>query len=155
MHSTELTYRRTAIAGASGFGLLVSLCDTLAGDLRRAADAERRDQIEERCNQVNHALLVIGHLEDWVHKSHGGELSKQLVCFYASLRQNLIYAQAKRSAALLEQEMTEVIAMREVWQRLELRGTNTDVDPVFGENLTYLGSGPEAQELEHMSSWSA
>ena len=38
MSPTEMAYRKTAIGGASGFGLLVALYDTLAGDLRRAAN---------------------------------------------------------------------------------------------------------------------
>jgi flagellin-specific chaperone FliS len=46
MSPTEMAYRKTAVGGASGFGLLIALYDTLAGDLRRAADAERANDIE-------------------------------------------------------------------------------------------------------------
>ena len=37
MNPTELAYRKTAVEGASGFGLMIALYDTLAGNLRRAA----------------------------------------------------------------------------------------------------------------------
>ena len=37
MTRTDLAYRKTAVEGASGFGLLIALYDTLASDLRRAA----------------------------------------------------------------------------------------------------------------------
>jgi hypothetical protein len=41
MTPTDLAYRKTAVEGASGMGLLIALYDTLAGDLRRAAAAQR------------------------------------------------------------------------------------------------------------------
>ncbi len=155
MNSTELTYRRAALGGASGFGLLISLYDTLAGDLRRAADAERQHRIEERCRQVNHALLVIGHLEDWVQNSGGGDLSQQLIDFYASLRRNMIQAQVKRSAERLEQQMEKVLCMREMWQKLELGVQEKQTPPKTCEPQTYLASAFVAQDLTHACSWSA
>src|ERR1700722_14184419 len=103
MSPTEIAYRKTALRGASGFGLLVALYDTLAGDLRRAAEAGRRNDIEARCQQVNHALLVIAHLEDWIDQGPGGKLAQQLMAYNASLRGKMMGAQAKRSAEILEQ----------------------------------------------------
>src|SRR5271165_3608575 len=124
MSPTELAYRKTALGGASGFGLLIGLYDTLAGDLRRAADAERNNDIEKRCREVNHALLVIGHLEDWLAQGSGGELAQRLSAFYAGLRRKMIEAQAKRSAEMLEQQMAEVLEIRSIWLGLELRGSS-------------------------------
>ena len=86
MSPTELAYRKTALGGASGFGLLIALYDTLAGDLRRAAEAERSNDLEERGRQVNHALLILAHLEEWIDRGPGGELAEQLRGFYRSLR---------------------------------------------------------------------
>jgi len=37
MNRTDMAYRKSAVEGATGFGLLIALYDTLAGDLRRAA----------------------------------------------------------------------------------------------------------------------
>ena len=56
MNRTDLAYRKTAVEGASGFGLLIALYDTLAGNLRRAAAAQRRNDLEDRCHEVKHAL---------------------------------------------------------------------------------------------------
>jgi flagellar biosynthetic protein FliS len=119
MKSTELSYRRTAAEGASGFGLLIALYDVLAGDLRRAADAERNNNIGKRCIEINHALLVIGYLEHWLDRSSGAELADKLTSLYSSMRKNLIKAQAKRSVELLEQQMELVLNIRGIWQRLE------------------------------------
>src|SRR5579863_134401 len=105
MSPTEMAYRKTALGGSSGFGLLIALFDTLAGDLRRAAEAERSNDIEKRCNEINHALRVIAYLEDGIERGSGGELAQQLAGFYASLRRKMIEAQARRSASILDEQM--------------------------------------------------
>ena len=83
---TELSYRKSAIEGASSIGLIIALFDTLAGDLRRAAAAIRKNDIEERCKQLDHASLVLGQLESWVDLEKGGDSAQFLAQFYAYLR---------------------------------------------------------------------
>jgi len=95
MSPTEMAYRKTALSGSGGFGLLIALYDTLAGDLRRAAEAESRNDIGMRCQKINHALTVIAYLEDWIDRGPGGELAQGLKAFYGSLRRKMIEAQAK------------------------------------------------------------
>ena len=73
LSETELSYRRSAIEGASSIGLMIALFDTLAGDLRRAAFALRKNDIETRCRELNHATLVLGQLNEWVDLENGGE----------------------------------------------------------------------------------
>jgi flagellar protein FliS len=124
MNPTELAYRKTAVEGTSGFGLLIALYDTLAGNLKRAADAQRKNDIEKRCKEINHALLVLAHLEDWLDREGGGELTLKLIRFYAGLRSKMIDAQAKQSAEMLEQQMNVVLAIRGTWQDLEARASS-------------------------------
>lgn len=121
MTATEFTYRKTAAEGSDGVALLIALYDTLAGDLRRAADAERRKDIEGRCKECNHALLVIGHLQDWVERSSGGDLSQQLIELYRTLRRAIMRAQVEHSATLLDEQMNLVLSVRGAWQRVELQ----------------------------------
>jgi flagellar protein FliS len=154
MSPTELAYRRTAVEGASGFGLLIALYDTLAGDLRRAAAAQRNNDIQKRCDEINHALLVVGYLEDWVDRESGGELAQKLVAFYATLRCILIEAQAKQSAQMLEEQMGLVLSIRGTWQELELRAASTLLGPQSSELQNYPGI-PEVQDHLSASSWSA
>ncbi|HZP04934.1 MAG TPA: flagellar protein FliS [Terracidiphilus sp.] len=156
MSPIELTYRKTAAStGASGLGLLIGLYDTLAGSLRRAAQAERENAIEKRCREVNHALMVIGYLEDALSQGDGGELAQQLASIYASLRCKVIEAQAKRSAELLEQQMNFVLKIREQWQALEFRcesGGPEILKPI--QTSAYPGM-PATQMDEMQLSWSA
>jgi flagellar protein FliS len=125
MNAMELAYRKSAAEGANGLGIMIALYDTLAGNLRRATDAERANDIQTRCDEVNHALLVIAHLEDSLGLGSGGKLADQLKAFYAKLRRNLIKAQAVRSAALLEQQMLMVLDLRRTWQEVEARKDTT------------------------------
>lgn len=150
MNPTELAYRKTAVEGSSGFGLLIALYDTLAGNLRRAADAQRSNDIQKRCQEVNHALLVIAYLEDWIDREGGGMLAEKLVRFYADLRANLMAAQLKQSADLLEQQMDTILAIRGTWQDLEARASSI----LDSQPSTYSASAPVPQERA-MSSWSA
>jgi len=153
MNPTELQYRKTAVEGASGFGLLIALYDTLAGDLRRAADAQRSNDIQKRCQEINHALLVIGYLEDWIDREGGGELAQKLVGFYSTLRSSLIEAQSKMSAEILEQQMAVVLAIRGTWQELELRASSALEAPPSYQPQKYPGG--TSQDKRSISSWSA
>lgn len=119
MERAEHAYRKTA--AGSGLGLLIALYDTLANDLRRAAEAERAQDLVKRCREVNHALLIVGHLEQWVDRGAGGQLASQLKAFYAKFRKSMIEAQVKRSPEMLEAQMHEVLKLREAWQALDLR----------------------------------
>jgi flagellar secretion chaperone FliS len=154
MNPTEMTYRKTAAEGASGFGLLIALYDTLAGNLRRAADAQRTSDIQKRCQELNHALLVIGYLEDWIDRKEGGELAQRLVSFYANTRAKLIEAQAKQSAEILEREMGIILALRGTWQDLEARASSVLELPPFSDIPDYPGilRSPEERTVY---SWSA
>jgi flagellar protein FliS len=154
MNGSELAYRRTAAEGASGFGLLIALYDTLAGDLRRAADAQRANNIEGRCKEINHALLVIGHLEDWIDRENGGELAQKLVAFYSGLRRIFLEAQVRQSAEMLEQQMEIVLSIRGTWQELEERAAAALESPGTAETRPYPGTAPP-QDHRSLSSWSA
>jgi flagellar secretion chaperone FliS len=154
MNPTELAYRRTAVEGASGFGLLIALYDTLVGNLRRAADAQRKNDIPTRCQEINHALLVIGYLEDWIDRENGGELAQKLIAFYANMRAKLIEAQAMQSVEVLEQEMAVILAIRGNWQDLELRASSALVTPPSTPGQSYPGAAL-SQDERTVSSWSA
>ena len=126
MNRTDLAYRKTAVEGASGFGLLIALYDTLAGNLRRAAAAQRANDIETRCQEAKHALTVVGYLESCLHRSEGGQLTHQLRAFYASLRRKLFDAQVKQSAETFEEEMAKVLKIRESWQQIDQRSAASE-----------------------------
>jgi flagellar protein FliS len=155
MTALENAYRKTALGGASGFGLMIALYDTLAGDLRRAAEAERRNDLEERTHQIKHALSVLAHLEDWIERGTGGELAEQLKGLYRSLRCRMIEAQANRSPEMLEEDMARILEIREIWQKAEMRGSiSTAHVPGWIQAPSYPGSSLPMRE-RNSSRWTA
>jgi len=117
--TTEMTYRRSSIDGASPIGLMIVLFDTLAGDLRRAAAALHKNDIETRCRELNHAALVLGRLESWVDLENGGESARDLARLYAHLRAKMLEAAGAKSAALLEAQIDLILQVRSAWQLLD------------------------------------
>jgi flagellar biosynthetic protein FliS len=153
MNATEQTYRKTAADGASGFGLLIALFDTLAGNLRRAAESQRRDDIQQRTDEIKHALLVISYLDDWIDRKKGGELADKLIAFYATMRKKLLVAQAKQSPEMLEEQMNLVLAIRGTWQELEERAASAMEASASASEQLYPGSKPDPETA--IFSWSA
>ena len=119
LSKTELSYRKSAIEGASPIGLIIVLFDTLAGDLRRAATAIRKNDIEKRCRELNHGALVLGQLESWIDMNNGGESAQALSGFYAYLRSKMMEAAGNSSAKLLETQIDMILHVRSAWQKLD------------------------------------
>jgi flagellar protein FliS len=113
----QLSYRKSAIQGASTIGLVIALYDTLSGDLRRAAAAIRSHDIQKRCTEVNHAFLVLGQLEDWVETKSDEKLAKSLSGFYSYLRARMMEASLRQSAQLLEDQVGLILQVRAAWQQ--------------------------------------
>lgn len=152
MNAAE-TYRKTAVQGASGLSLLIALYDTLAGDLRRAAEAERNNNIEKRSEAAKHALLVVSHLQDWLQRGEGGELTQQLGAFYLNLRRKVIEAQAKRSPEMLEQQMALVLEVRATWHDVEARSASSMEVPPWVHGPGFAGALHHVERTT--ASWSA
>lgn len=116
---TELSYRKSAIEGASSIGLIIALFDTLAGNLRRAAAAIRKHDIEKRCKELDHASLVLGQLESWVDVDKGGDSAQTLVQFYGQLRAKMMQASVSQSAGVLDAQIEMIVHVRTAWQKLD------------------------------------
>jgi flagellar protein FliS len=143
LSETELSYRRSAIEGASIIGLMIVLFDTLVGDLRRAAAALRNNDIETRCAELNHAALVLGQLNEWVDLENGGESARTLDRFYAYLRAKMMEAAVTKSAALLETQIDMISHVRSAWQKLDVGPIQMPAKP--GEDLAQeLGISPKS-----------
>jgi len=146
----ELSYRRTAIAGASPIGLMIALFDTVAGDLRRAANALRKNDIETRCKELNHAALVLGQLESWLDLKAGGESAQALARFYAYLRAKMLEASAKKSPEVLDAQIEMILHVRSAWQQLDAAPPEKSEEPAqaLGNQVrsSYLPASGEAIE---------
>lgn len=123
----EKTYRDCTVAGASPLGLLVALFDRLAGDLRRAAEAIRQKEIEGRCRELNHALVILAQLDSWVDFENGDTSARELAAFYAYLRSAILQASSQQSAAVLEKAIDSIVNVRIKWQELDAHGSHSSL----------------------------
>lgn len=136
--TASLTYRRAATQHASVAGLVIALHDTLAGDLRRAADAIDRNDIQTRCDQLLHGFKVLQQLEAMLDMRDGGETASKVQYFYNHVRGQMLAAQFKLSAVVLRDQARIVAEVREAWQKL-------DSSSVKGRYMENAGMPPTAQ----------
>jgi flagellar protein FliS len=145
LSQTELSYRKSAIEGASSIGLIIALFDTLAGDLRRAAAAIRKNDIEKRCKELDHASLVLGQLASWVDVEKGGESAQTLAQFYAYLRATMMEASVTQSAALLDTQIDTILQVRSAWQKLDTAPQEPEETPPLAQHATPATPMPESK----------
>ena len=119
MTNPRSAYRENDVRGASAVRLVVLLYEQLVQDLRQALQAIEQNDIEERTKRINHAILVIGHLQSPLDFANGGKVAQDLDHFYNVLRQNLVQVQFHPSQAGLSQQITDLLAVREAWTEVE------------------------------------
>jgi flagellar protein FliS len=152
LSETGLSYRRSAIQGASTIGLIITMFDTLAGNLSRAANAIRKNDIETRCRELNHAALVLGQLQSWIDLKNGGESAQTLSRFYAYLRTKMMEASVSRSAKLLETQIDMILHVRSAWQLLDASQPQAaqGTAEVTGLRLNTLSASPQEPSPERI-----
>lgn len=114
-----LSYREAAVAGANPVRLVILLYEQAIENLRRALAAHARGDVEGRTREINHAILVIGHLQATLDKNQGGKVAENLAQFYEQLRASLVEAQCKQSASVIEQQISHLLQVHEAWCAVE------------------------------------
>jgi flagellar protein FliS len=117
--NARLTYRESAVAGASPVRLVILLYEQLIEDLRRALTACRVGDIEERTRQINHAILIIGCLQSSLDAERGEAVVANLERFYNQVRSGLIDAQCRQSTDAIERQIAHIMLVHEAWCDVE------------------------------------
>jgi flagellar secretion chaperone FliS len=118
--ANQQSYRRAAVQEASSAGLVVILYDILVDDLRQAAAAMRRADIDERSLRLKHGLLVLQLLEGSLDWENGGEAASNLARLYAHIRRQMLAAQFSCDPATLEQQIALLLDVREAWRTIDI-----------------------------------
>jgi len=113
--SVQNSYREATVRGASPVELVVRLYEQIIEDLRQAAIAIEQNAIERRTKCIDHAIVVIGHLQSSLDFANGGKVGKDLDHFYNVLRQDLVQVQFCPSKHGITQQITDLLAVREAW----------------------------------------
>jgi flagellar secretion chaperone FliS len=134
MTNARTAYRENNVRGATPVQLVVLLYEQMIQDLTQAGQAIEQNDIKLRTERINHAILVIGHLQSPLDFDQGGKVAKDLEHFYNVLRQNLVQVQFFPSKAGIQQLITDVLAVREAWievERAESPSVTTAARAVF------------------------
>lgn len=119
MTTARSAYRENDVRGATAVRLVVLLYEQLVQDLHQALDALEKNDIEMRTRRINHAILVIGHLQSALDFANGGKVAQDLNKFYDVLRQNLMQVQFHPSKSGICQQITDLLTLREAWVEVE------------------------------------
>src|SRR5690349_1021011 len=93
MTDPRAAYREANVRGASAVRLVILLYEQAIQDLQQAAKAMDENNIELRTNRINHALEVVSRLQATLDMERGGQVARNLLAFYESLRADLWKAQ--------------------------------------------------------------
>jgi flagellar protein FliS len=130
MTSPRTAYRENDVRGASPVRLVVLLYEQMIQDLTQAAQAIEQNDILLRTKRINHAILVIGHLQSPLDFANGGKVATDLDQFYNVLRQKLVEVQFHPSKLGIDYLITDLLAVREAWievDRMEKPSVTTAV----------------------------
>ncbi len=144
--TASLEYRRALTQHASTVGLVIALHDTLLGNLRRAAEAIERKDIQTRCDELTHGFKVLTQLEAMLDMKNGGVAAIKIDAFYKHVRSQMLAAQFKQSAEVLRVQMRIVLEVREAWQIVDERYAAKPAQPQVqteARNM-YAVAAPEA-----------
>ena len=118
-YGRKIFVSRNRRGSASPMRLVICLYEQAIEDLRRALLALEKGDIEDRTRHINHALLVISHLQGTLDMERGGEVARNLARFYTVVRAGLLEAQLKQSAKILEQQTSQLATVHEAWLEVE------------------------------------
>ena len=112
-------YRQSAARGASPVRAVVLLYEQMVEDLRRAVEAIDHNRIAARTNAINHALVILGHLQSKLNHQAGGEVARNLERYYDLSRQKLLEAQFRASREILDEQISCLLQLRNAWLVVE------------------------------------
>jgi flagellar protein FliS len=110
-----LSYQLASARGASPVGQVVSLYDTILRDFVRALAALQAGDVETRVIELNHALLVIAHLQSVLNHERGAEAAQQFDRLYAMTRGMIVEANIRATPESLEELINLYGGLRQAW----------------------------------------
>ena|SRR5579884_98607 len=138
-----MNYASESAAGLSPIGLVIRLYENIVSDLGRAVSALREGDIERRTRQLEHALLLIAHLQSALDMEKGGDPARMLNKFYSLQRSRILEAQIRQSGEILENVSRDFLSIREAWAQVELQVSTIrdpiSIQPSARSHVSYIG----------------
>jgi len=112
-------YRLQAAEFATPVGVIVQAYEQITDALHRSARAADTRQFEEKTQQVNRALLILGHLQAMLDHQAGPRVAEKLETYYETMRYQIVAASAKSSGDALRQVSEYFVPLRDAWRVVE------------------------------------
>lgn len=113
------SYQQASAHGASPVGQIVLLFDTILRDFGRALAALEAGDVPTRVSELNHAVLVIGHLQSILNFERGEEAAKQFDRFYTITRAMILQANIRATPESIEELIDLYGGVRQAWGQAE------------------------------------
>jgi len=110
----------------------------------RALAALQAGDVETRVLELNHALLVIAHLQNVLDHERGGEAAKIFDRFYSVTRWKIVDANIQATPEALEELVNLYGGMREAWYQA---GQQLPVDQQQAPSVARLGDASGTKTL--------
>lgn len=131
-------YLEEQVLGADPVRLVELLYRGAIDGLRAARKHLADGRIRERAREINRAWGILQELAQSLDHAQGGEISRRLAGLYAYMQTRLLEANAKQSAAPLEEVEALLGSLAEAWQAARMSITP---DAPIHRN----GTDPEAE----------
>jgi flagellar secretion chaperone FliS len=151
------TYRQLAGQGAGLVSLVIQSYDQIVSALYSAIRALEAQRIEQKTKDLNHALLLVGHLQNALDFQAGPEVARNLERFYNLARRRIIQASAQGSVPILQEVAQDFLSMREAWEQVEksvASASSKPPSPHPAARLTSYSSTPKVP-LSDPIDWTA
>jgi flagellar protein FliS len=98
--------------------------------------------VETRVQELNHALLVIAHLQNVLNFERGGEAAQQLERFYGVTRGLIVDANSQGTSKPIEELVELYGGLREAWHQADQKSTLDQAQaPASDQPVNAAGTG--------------
>lgn len=110
-------YRSVALESSTHLDLVIGVYDAIAADLHQCAIAVSACDISARCQASDRAMLLVGHLENWLEFLNEKPLQDSLGQFYGYLRAEILRLQTTTQPQGFLDLALRVSETRAAWQK--------------------------------------
>jgi flagellar secretion chaperone FliS len=155
-----LSYLQAAARGATPIGQVIALYDTILGDFVRALAALQAGDVETCVFELNHALLVIAHLQSVLNHERSGEAAKHFDRFYSVTRGMIVEANIRATPEAPEELINLYGGLRGAWYQAEQKSSLDQTQAAAGDQPGNTAAPDAALSAEddlekHSLQWSA
>ena len=109
-------YKRTDVMTANRETILLMMYAGAIRFLKRAIDANERDDIQERALMIQKTQAIVSELRATLNFDVGGDLAASLEALYAYITERLIQGNLKKDTTLLKEALSLLTTLNSAWE---------------------------------------